>query len=669
MDNTLNYILKFQSDADKVAASVERLDKGVNLVNKNVNTLGVKFGNAMDKINSKFSGMRINAFVQNIQSASAGLSSLSAPGLKLSSSLADLSAITDVTGHKLKEIEGYAREASKTFGGDAADGVEAYKLILSQLTPELGKAPKALQGMGNHIQILSKGMSGNVTAATDVLTTAMNQYQVSLEDPMKATEEMGRMMNIMAAAAKEGSAELPQQKAALEQSGMAAKAASLRFEEHAAAIQVLDKAGQRGSEGGIALRNTLAILSTGRFLPKDIQKELKAAGVDVNVLGDKTLDFTERLKPLKKIMNDTALVTKLFGRANSNSALALISGIDAQEQLKGQITDTNTAYEQAAIVMDAPAEKAKRLKAYIDNLKISLFEATGGTLGYAAELGAMAFDISNLIPIFSGFGGVISFVTSATKMQALWTGIVTTATSIWTGVQWALNVAMSPIFLIPAIIIAIGAAIAWVVLKTEGWGEAWEHTVNGGKLLFELFISSAKLQFMTLVNGFMIGINLIKKGWYEFKEAVGLGNSSENQKMIAQIEANTEARKKAIIDQAKEVSETAIEAAKSFGKAAGSIKMKTELEVDEGGIANPTIAGAHMGGGGLGGDGSGEGTKTNTAIATGGTKHNYITISIKSLIDVLNIQGKDFKDSAKQMQDQSTDALLRTLAMATTAGS
>src|SRR5690606_807451 len=158
------------------------------------------------------------------------------------------------------------------------------------------------------------------------------------------TEEMGRMMNIMAAAAKEGSAELPDQKQALEQSGMAAKAAALRFEEHAAAIQVLDKAGKKGSEGGIALRNTLAILSTGRFLPKDIQEELKAEGVNVDTLGDKTLDFTDRLRPLKKIMGDTALVTKLFGRANSNSALALIDGIDAQEQLKERIVDTNTAY-------------------------------------------------------------------------------------------------------------------------------------------------------------------------------------------------------------------------------------------------------------------------------------------------------------------------------------
>ncbi len=44
------------------------------------------------------------------------------------------------------------------------------------------------------------------------------------------------------------------------------------------------------------------------------------------------------------------------------------------------------------------------------------------------------------------------------------------------------------------------------------------------------------------------------------------------------------------------------------------------------------------------------------------------TINLKDLIGVLNISGKDFKDSSNQMQQQTEDALMRVLAMATTAG-
>ena len=72
-------------------------------------------------------------------------------------------------------------------------------------------------------------------AAAQVLTTAMNQYGVSMEDPIAASAEMARMMNVMAAAGQVGSAELPSISAVLQQCGMAAKAANVSFEETNAA--------------------------------------------------------------------------------------------------------------------------------------------------------------------------------------------------------------------------------------------------------------------------------------------------------------------------------------------------------------------------------------------------------------------------------------------------
>ena len=52
----------------------------------------------------------------------------------------------------------------------------------------------------------------------------MNQYGVVLEGPAAAAgEEMARMMNVMAAAGRAGSAELPAISAALQRCGMAAR--------------------------------------------------------------------------------------------------------------------------------------------------------------------------------------------------------------------------------------------------------------------------------------------------------------------------------------------------------------------------------------------------------------------------------------------------------------
>ena len=335
-----------------------------------------------------------------IENASNAMSSLVQSGIDLDSQMHDLSAIAGVTGKTLDKIEGYARDSAKAFGIDASQAVEGYKLLLSQLSPELGKYPDALQAMGNSIATTSKLMGGDGVAAAEVLTTAMNQYGVSLDDPIKASEEMARMMNVMAAAGQEGSAELPAIKVALEQCGMAAKAANVSFEETNAAIQVLDKAGKKGSEAGVALRNTLTILGQGRFMPKDTLKALEAAGIDVIRLADTSLTLKERLDMLAPVMNDAALFSKLFGMENSNAARALVQSRDELARLTEAITGTESAEEQAAIIMDSYAERQARVIQQFEDIKISLFQLTGDFSLWSGVIAQALIPLAQLTPLF-----------------------------------------------------------------------------------------------------------------------------------------------------------------------------------------------------------------------------------------------------------------------------
>ena len=335
-----------------------------------------------------------------IENASNAMSSLVQSGIDLDSQMHDLSAIAGVTGKTLDKIEGYARDSAKAFGIDASQAVEGYKLLLSQLSPELGKYPDALQAMGNSIATTSKLMGGDGVAAAEILTTAMNQYGVSLDDPIKASEEMARMMNVMAAAGQEGSAELPAIKVALEQCGMAAKAANVSFEETNAAIQVLDKAGKKGSEAGVALRNTLTILGQGRFMPKDTLKALEAAGIDVIRLADTSLTLKERLDMLAPVMNDAALFSKLFGMENSNAARALVQSRDELARLTEAITGTESAEEQAAIIMDSYAERQARVIQQFEDIKISLFQLTGDFSLWSGVIAQALIPLAQLTPLF-----------------------------------------------------------------------------------------------------------------------------------------------------------------------------------------------------------------------------------------------------------------------------
>lgn len=644
-----------------------QINSNVDKANASFNKFSNNVQKEVDKIQKKLNSITMESFIRNVNSAADGIASMNDPGMKLSTSMYDLQAITGVAGEKLKEIEGYARQNAKIFGGDAAQSAESYKLILSQLSPEIAKVPKALKAMGKETSITSKLMAGDTVAATNVLTTAMNQYQVSLENPIEAAKEMAKMNNVMAASAKEGSAELPQIGQALEQSGLSAKTANVSFEETNAWIQVLDKNGKKGAEGGVALRNVMATLAQGRFLPKDVKQELASAGVNINRLTDNSISLSKRLKPLQSIMNDQALVTKLFGKENSNAAIAMISSVDEADRLTLAVTGTTTAFDQAAIIMESPLEKNKRLQAQIDDFKISLFNGTNGWIGYANVIGTTAKDFADLMPIISGAGKVFKVMTSATKLQALWTTIATGATTAWTGVQTAFNVVMSmnPIVLIVAGIVALIAVIAIVVSKTEGWGKAWKHTINGAKLLFTAYVQTVKAQFSLMVNGFMIGINKIQIAWYKFKNAIGLGNTAENNAQISQLNAQVENRKKVISDNYKKAGNTAMQAAAEFKAAYGSVKWKKKPKEEEEGISDPSIPGTSLGNKqGYQGKGSESMKKSNEAVATGGTKHNYITIKVEQLIGLKADNVSGGKDTAKQSGEGVADELLRILAMA-----
>jgi TP901 family phage tail tape measure protein len=392
-DNTVQFNINIAGNAQAAIAGITNMFGNLTASAQQAISPFKKLGDAM---------LRFNAVTDYLENFSDALNNAIAPGVSFDASLRELSAVTGETGEGLKLIGEYARENAKAFGGQASDSLKSYQLLLSQLTPEIAKSPEALKAMGESVSVLSKSMGGDATAAAETLSTAMNQYGISLENPIKASEEMSKMMNVMSAAAGVGSAELPQIKQALEQAGMSAKLAGISFEETNAAIQVLDKAGKKGSEGGIALRNVMSTLSQGRFLPKDVQKELSAAGVSISDLTNKNLTLEERLKKLNPIMNDTALLSKLFGRENAASALALLNNTEMLQEYTSAVSGTNAAYEYAETVMESYEQRQARIQAQFDDMKISLFNATGDLGIWAGTVTSALIPMAQLVPLVWG---------------------------------------------------------------------------------------------------------------------------------------------------------------------------------------------------------------------------------------------------------------------------
>lgn len=638
---TINYVFNVTGDGNSV---LQQMDQIVVQLNQQLN----QTTNIFDSFGGKI--VAFQQLTQVVENAKAGIDNIFESGKNLNSSLADLSAVSGQTGEVLQQIEGYARDTAKEFGGSAAQSVESYKLLLSQLTPELAKAPDALKDMGDNIAVLSKTMGGDSTAAAEVLTTAMNQYGVSLADPIVASKTMADMMNVMAAAGKEGSAELPTIKQALEQCGMAAKGANVSFEETNAAIQVLDKAGKKGSEGGVALRNVMATLSQGRFLPKDVQEELAAAGVDVLKLGDKTQSLSDRLRLLGPVMRDDALFTKLFGKENTNAAMALVQGTSEIDRYKEAITGTNTAYDQAAIIMDSYAERQSRIQAKFDDIKISVFNATGDVGIWASVVGGALIPLAQLAPLIAGAGAAIGFMTDKVKMQALWTGICSGATKVWTGVQAAFNfvMAMNPIVLVIAAIAALVAGVVICWNKFAGFRAflitCWDTIKQFGSIIKDFILD----RITGIISGIgSLGSALLKLfqgdfsgAWDAAKQGViqitGIDDVAKAADKAAGVAAGTKETFNKNLEQER--------AKEDAGKKEDNIEVGGDFASAASDATDPVGSSVA----GIGG----------TAAKDSGGKIKNITINIDKVIDKFTINTTNLREDTTRVKDMVAEALL-----------
>lgn len=570
----------------------------------------------------------------------------SVSGIKLDSQMHDLSAVAGVTGETLQQIEGFARDSAKAFGTDASVAVEGYKLLLSQLSPELGKYPEVLRSMGDNIQTTAKLMGGDGVAAAQVLTTAMNQYGVSLDDPVAASQEMARMMNVMAAAGQAGSAELPAISAALQQCGMAAKAAGVSFEETNAAIQVLDKAGKKASEGGVALRNVLGQLSKGRFVDKQSAEELAKAGIDVTALGDNSLSLKQRLDLLKPMLNDSALLAKFFGVENANAARALIAGTDALQGYTEAVTGTDSATEQAAIVMDSYAERQARVNQRIEDFKISAFQATGDLTLWAGALMGVMTPLAQVSPLILGVGksmmwfagiastGFAAFKVSAvTACRAVSTAIFSIPIVGWVALAVAALAALGVYFWNTSVKFRAVLKGLWAAFKAVFTGikdMAKQYFGAIGDLLRAAFTLDAagigaalkKLGGSYANYGKQIGKAF--KGAYDAEMKAGAQDGAKNGK---------KGRKAASAVEATE--------ADAFDAAALAAAVPAPTDVTAGSLSNPTLSGS--------------------SAADGGSKIKNVTINIDRLVEHFTISTQNLSESSERVKEAVLDALMGAL--------
>lgn len=498
---------------DSLTSGISGVNKIIDTTEERVNKLGKGF--------NRLSAIDLMAVDQSAQNVKRGLQDFNQTSMDFESGLAEVEAITGVTGKGLEDLGDKARKSAKDFGGDATDSLNTYKMILSRLGPDIAKSPEALEKMERNVRTLSKTMGNDAVGSADALTTAMLQYGVDLSDPITAQEEMARMMNVMAAGAKEGAAEVPSIAGALKVAGVQAKQSNVSFVETNAVLQSLAAGGKEGAEAGTALRNVLAKMSGEDVLSKDAIGKLDALGVNMDIVSNTSLPLTTRLRELKKAQGDATAIAQVFGIENAAAANIMLNSVDAQEQLQKKIEGTNAAEEQASVIMKTSAERKSRLNAIWTDAKIAIGEYTTAMEPYVTAGANTISVMANMKNAHEGYklamGGVktmLGLTSNASMLTTAKTLIMSGVTGVATAAQWAWNAAMTanPIGLIIVGIAALVGVVALCWNKFEGF----RRVVFQGWEMLKLFGNTIKTYVIERFKGLLSGITGIGKALMHF---------------------------------------------------------------------------------------------------------------------------------------------------------
>ena len=326
-------------------------------------------------------------FSQSMQEMSDSIKGAVQPGVDFQQGMADLSAITGITGKDLETLGTAAREMGKKSGIGAGQAVEAFKLLASNIDISTIGGVEGLKKLQDATITLSQAAGTDLPMAANTMAGAMNQFKIPAADA-------ARVINTLGAGAKWGAAEIPDLANSLQNAGAVAAGAGVSLESTVGALEILSQNMIKGAEAGTGLRNVILRLQT---------KEIP--GIDLKAQG-----LSGSLAALQSRMNDAKFMADTFGVENIAVAQTLIKNAAEVENMTQKVTGTNVAYEQAAIRTNTYKHVLEQIKAKVDDFKIGIFSSTGAMLPWVEVIGQATAGISRVVPALSFMGDMMGTV-------------------------------------------------------------------------------------------------------------------------------------------------------------------------------------------------------------------------------------------------------------------
>jgi len=465
--------------------------------------------------------------------------------IQLDASIASLQAITGKTGNEFvefrQEIDKISK-AEKLFAGDTAKAFE----IVGSAQPILLKSADSLGMVTKAVIKLQKAGLMPIEDSAKAVTGTMNQFDLG-------ADQANRVINVLAAGAKEGSANIRELSESMDRVGAVAKAANLSVEQTGAAVELMSKFNLKGSEAGISLKSTILRLKAA---------SLGFASGQFN-LNDALNEYNQQMSLIQDPIKKAAREEAVFGKIHILTGKILTENISELDRLTEAMTGTNEATIQANINNNTFKNRLDEISAAWKN-SITATEGQGKQMQFLKNIMEKVADNMDrivsfavvLIKLFVGFKAIvlantivigaynialgimgalsgtasiaIGANTLALTAYTIAAKIAAITTKVWVAVQLAINAAMTtnPIGLI---IVGIALLIAGIILLIKNW-----DAVKLAMVGFYDKIKSNPLLTLLFHPIIMIveSIKLLISSFKKIKEAFKVGGIVEGFKAI-----------------------------------------------------------------------------------------------------------------------------------------
>lgn len=442
------------ADLEKVEAQMKKVKTemhGMSAPSKGMNIGGIAEGF------NKYFGM-FTAAAASIGGLVLGFKSAVDAANQFEDKLANLSALTGLTGNDLKFMSDAAKELStSTLDGGikitkSADEILDAFTKMGSARPELLKDKDALAEVTKQALILAEAGKMDLDTSISAVAATMNQFG------LKASEA-GRIINVLAAGSLEGSAEVDSLSGSLKNVGAVANDSNMTIEQTVATLEVLGEKQLKGEEAGTKLRGALLKLKEAGVGYASGQFNMRDALEEVN----------KKLAKHSNVIDQDALKIKVFGAENVTAGTILLGSIDKYDTLTKAVTGTSVANQQAAINTATNSAALAQAKNKAGLMAIELGQKLAPALTFStnaftylmrAILATIKFYqehsriINSTLVGIAAYTAVVYGVTAAKKVYTVVVNMATAATRIF-------NTAIksSPWGLIAGLIAAAAAAV------------------------------------------------------------------------------------------------------------------------------------------------------------------------------------------------------------------